>query len=75
MNVAGMPTWLEKMIGSNRDATSIAQQLGQHPELIKIIQESIGFAESVPGDDPARIIAEHFASRIHRMFDECKTMH
>ena len=75
MNVTGMPTWLEQLIGSNRDPASIAEQIAQHPEFAKIIQESITFAQSNSGAAPARLIAEHIAFLMHRMIDEFTTMH
>lgn len=77
MQIVGLPTWLEKAIGGERDAVSIAKAICQRDEFIDLIRAAVQFAESahVPGVDPDRLVAEDIAVRLHRLFDEFKTMH
>lgn len=75
--VAGLPTWLEQAIGSNRNASAVAQAIGQHPEFMKLVQDAIDWSTKNPahGVDESRVIAEDIAVRLFRMFTEFKTMH
>jgi hypothetical protein len=77
VTIAGLPTWLEQVIGTNRNATAVAQQIGQHAEFVKIVQEAIDWAAQHPahGVSESRIIAEDIAVRLFHLFTEFKTMH
>jgi hypothetical protein len=77
ISVVGLPNWLEQAIGSNRNASAVAQAIGQHPEFLKLVQDAIGWAANNPvqGVDGSRLIAEDIAVRLHRMFTDFKTMH
>jgi hypothetical protein len=65
------------LIGSNRNARTLAQAIGQHPDFEKLVQDAIEYAANNPafGVDESRVIAEDIASKLIAMFPEYQTMH